>query len=274
MNKHNFSPPGYPLETDTLDEMQKTAKLLGALGEIAGDKAILQGCVEDGKSVGDGVVYVRGEVFAFRGGPKRPTVLVKQDATCKVFQNGQKHEVLYKRYIAFGSGSDALNWSEFKRYQLAKEVEDFKAQTEDKLSDLNAQLKRVNTALADKAPLVHKHDDRYYTQDQTDGFFEGESQGKKEVHWDRVTEKPTTYPPAPHNHDDRYYQKGQFSIRSYGYLTDTTYAAVGRGHGLTSSVSFYNDGRACCGAEAELEDAGEQDIQVLTLRFARIQITQ
>ena len=271
MNRKNFNwIGGYPLKADTLEEIQKTYNLLNVLGELAGDKAILQGCFEDGESVGDGVVYVNGEVFAFRGGRKQATVIIEQEALEKTFKDGQRRPVLYKRWMAFGSGPEALNWSEFKRYRLIEEVADFKAQTEDKLSDLNAQSNRVNTALADKAPRVHKHDYRYYTQDQTEGFFEGESEGKKQVHWDRVTEKPTAYPPAPHNHDTRYYRKGE--IKSYASFTDKTYATVGRGYGLTSAVDFYGSDKACCAVTAELQDAGDQDIQVLTLEFAKIQL--
>ena len=210
MNKQNFKiEGGFPLETDTLDEMQKAYNLLNALGEIAGDKAIIQGCAADEENVSDGVVYVDGEVFTFRGGLKQDTVIVKEDAVSKTFESGQKHKVLFKRYITFGSGEGSMNWSEFKRYRLVEEVAEFKDE--------------VNEELAGKAPLSHNHDDRYYTESETDAFFEGESYGKKQVNWNRVTGKPSAYPPATHYHDDRYYTRSQtdskycskYQIRDY-----------------------------------------------------------
>ncbi|MEH0007896.1 MAG: hypothetical protein V6Z82_04155 [Flavobacteriales bacterium] len=239
MNRQNFKMPGgFPLETDTLDEMQKAYSLLNALGEVAGDKAIVQGCVEDGEHISDGVVYVDGEVFAFRGGPKRDTVIVKEEAVSKTFENGQAHEVLFKRYIAFGSGENNMNWREFKRYRLVEEVAEFKGE--------------VNESLAGKAPLSHNHDDRYYTESETDIFFEGESSGKKQVNWNRVTGKPSAYPPITHNHDDRYYNKSESDskycskskIRDYGYLTDIVYETIS--YNSTKTASFYSDHRVCC----------------------------
>ncbi|MBA7496910.1 hypothetical protein ES702_07519 [subsurface metagenome] len=62
-------------------------------------------------------------------------------------------------------------------------------------------------------PQVHTHDDRYYTETELndgqldtryyteteiDAFFEGESGGKKQVHWDRITNKPGTFTPSAH----------------------------------------------------------------------------
>lgn len=38
-----------------------------------------------------------------------------------------------------------------------------------------------------------------YSKAQIDAFFEGESGGKKQVHWDRITSKPSTFPPSVHN---------------------------------------------------------------------------
>jgi hypothetical protein len=37
-----------------------------------------------------------------------------------------------------------------------------------------------------------------YSQAEIDAFFEGEASGKKQVHWDRVTNKPSTYAPSAH----------------------------------------------------------------------------
>ena len=257
MNLQKFNiPGGYPLETDTLVEIQNAYKLFNALGQIAGDKAIIAGCEEDGESVGDGVVYLKdvkggdakGEVFEFRGGTKQPTVVIKEDIYGKIFEDGEEHEVLYKRYISFGSGEGAMDWNDFKRYRLIEEVSELKA-------DIGAKLSDLNTKLADK----------YYTQDQTDAFFEGERYGKKQVNWDRVTEKPSSYPPASHNHDSLYYRKN--SIRSYGHLTFDVYNSVGKNHHLW--VNYYESGKVACAFE--VEDTYEE-ITWIKIRFASVKI--
>ena len=279
MNRQNFETPGgFPLETDTLDEMQKAYSLLNALGEIAGDKAIVQGCVADGEHISDGVVYVDGEVFAFRGGPKRDTVIVKEEPVTKVFEDGSENEVLYKRYITFGSGENNMNWREFKRYRLVEEVAEFKGEVNESLAGKaplshnhddryyteaetdaffegeNSGKKQVNwNRLTGKPstypPSAHNHDDRYYTEAETDAFFEGENSGKKQVNWNRVTGKPGTYPPSAHNHDDRYYTEAEINnfrshIRGYGYLTDMVYETIS--YNSTKTASFYSDHRVCC----------------------------
>ena len=38
----------------------------------------------------------------------------------------------------------------------------------------------------------------YYTKAEFDAFFEGEDAGKKQVHWDRITNPPATYAPSAH----------------------------------------------------------------------------
>lgn len=171
MNKQVFNlPGGYPLETDTLEQMQKSYSLFNALGEIAGDKALIKGCEDQGEAVSDGVVYLTGELFVFRGGPKQDTVIIKEEPESKDFENGQRHEVFFRRYVSFGSGEGAMNWSEFKRYRLIEEVGELKTEVTKKATELEAEISEkvtelkseVTDKLAGKAPVVHSHDDRYY----------------------------------------------------------------------------------------------------------------
>ncbi|MGJ5643195.1 phage baseplate protein [Formosa sp. S-31] len=116
MNKQNFlQTGGFPLETDTLDAMQTAYGLFNALGAIAGDKAIIKGCDVVGGTVTDGVVYVNGEVFEFKGGVAQSTVRIIEETTNKLFENGESKAVLYKRYVTFASGTGAMNWSDFKK---------------------------------------------------------------------------------------------------------------------------------------------------------------
>lgn len=116
MNKQNFlQTGGYPLETDTLDNMQTAYDLFNALGEIAGNFAIIKGCVVAGTTVGDGVVYINGEVFKFVGGNVQTSVRILQNVTTKPFENGDVNEVHYERYVTFASGVDSIPWANFTR---------------------------------------------------------------------------------------------------------------------------------------------------------------
>ncbi|WP_271783860.1 hypothetical protein [Aquimarina algiphila] len=124
MNTHKFNiTGGYPLETDTLDEIQNAYSIFNALGEISGDKTIIRGCTLNGSTVSNGFVYIAGEFFEFRGGLQQSKVIIRQEAVSKPFQNGEENEVLYKRYVTFGTGSEAINWSEFIRIEPVKSLQ-------------------------------------------------------------------------------------------------------------------------------------------------------
>lgn len=52
-----------------------------------------------------------------------------------------------------------------------------------------------------------------YSQAEVDAFFEGEDGGKKQVHWDRVTNKPATFAPSAHT-------LASHSTRAHAELSD------------------------------------------------------
>lgn len=56
-------------------------------------------------------------------------------------------------------------------------------------------------------------DTRYYIETEINAFFEGYDAGKAQVHWDRVTNKPSTYPPSSHNHNDLYYTESEINTK-------------------------------------------------------------
>lgn len=124
MNEHNFNQTGgYPLETDTLSEIQNAYSIFNALGEMSGDKTIVRGCTINGSTVSDGFVYIAGQFFEFKGGLQQSKVIIRQEPVSKPFQNGDVNEVLYKRYVTFGTGADAMNWSDFTRINPIKELQ-------------------------------------------------------------------------------------------------------------------------------------------------------
>jgi microcystin-dependent protein len=119
MNILNFSNTGgFPFDTNTLDFMQDSYNLLNAIGEIAGNLTILKGCVVAGTSVSDGVVFINGEVLAFKGGAGSK-VIIKEDVTQLPFEDGSSKDVERVRYATFGLASTSFLWSDFTRAQRA-----------------------------------------------------------------------------------------------------------------------------------------------------------
>lgn len=98
-----------------LGKMQTAFTLFNALGAIAGDKTIISGCVLTGTTVSDGVVFIGGEVFEFRGGVQQATVIVREVLTNLVFENNNSYPVVKTRFVQFGVGQDSIPWEEFKR---------------------------------------------------------------------------------------------------------------------------------------------------------------
>ena len=123
MNKLNFSNTGgFPLDTNILAFMQDAYDLLNALGELAGDLTILKGCTVTGSVVSDGVVYINGEVLAFKGG-SGTQVIIKEDVTELPFEDGFSKEVEKVRYATFGVASTTWEWADFVRISPMKVVQ-------------------------------------------------------------------------------------------------------------------------------------------------------
>ncbi len=170
MNNINFNQTGgFPLSTNILDAMQTAYRVFNALGELAGNKAIISGCEVAGNSVTDGVVYINGEILAFKGGTIGDNVIIKQDIESKIFEDGNSKEVLYKRYASFGNGTTTFPWSDFKRIknliQLNNDIETHNHSFND--------LENVPTEFP---PSTHTH-----------AFSE-------------ITDKPEKYKPKEHTH--------------------------------------------------------------------------
>ncbi|AOW09529.1 hypothetical protein [Flavobacterium gilvum] len=115
MNKIDFNQPGgFPLETETLDFMQATySLLLNKIGELAGDRSIISGCVTTGTSVSDGLVYVNGELLPFVGGFEQPNVIIVEDTELREFEDTELRTVFYKRYATFGTATVSYPWADF-----------------------------------------------------------------------------------------------------------------------------------------------------------------
>ena len=123
MNSINFNQVGgIPLSTNILSKMQTAYAIFNALGNIVGDKSIISGCVVQGSSTTDGIVFVNGEIFEFRGGVTQATILIKEDVEALLFENQTTKPAIKTRYVTFGSGVDSLNWADFKSGYFTKDI--------------------------------------------------------------------------------------------------------------------------------------------------------
>ena len=111
----------FPLDCETLEMLQSNASLLALLGNVIGDKVILQGCVEgnDGATRGAGWVYLKtrdypdGEILPWEGGSVASGMHVKTE-DIKVSAFGNEYPQAYiKRSLAEGIGTEQYAWEDF-----------------------------------------------------------------------------------------------------------------------------------------------------------------
>jgi hypothetical protein len=144
MNNLNFNQPGgFPIDSNTLDFMQKAYELFNGFGSLAGDLSIISGCTVTGNSVSDGLVYINGELLPFKAGIQAPSVIIVSSQQNQVFEDGNSKPVEFIRYATFGVSSNSYPWANFKRAfptTLIQESLNQKADTQ-----------AVNTALSQKA---------------------------------------------------------------------------------------------------------------------------
>ena len=139
MNNLNFNQDGgFRMSTDILAAVQASYSLFNALGWIGGNKTIISGCEVTGSNVSDGVVFVNGEVFNFKGGNVGTNVIVKENVISYPFQNGSVKEVIHERYVGFGTSlpESTYLWADFKRLFQTKDIQTFKDDFETRITAL------------------------------------------------------------------------------------------------------------------------------------------
>ena len=116
MNRTNFvQTGGFPVKSERLQELQEAYSIFNDLGYLAGNYAILNGCVVTGSNVSDGVVVMNGEVIAFQGGTLASDVIIVETAISKDFKDGSVKPLHYVRVATFGTSVTSVLWSAFKR---------------------------------------------------------------------------------------------------------------------------------------------------------------
>lgn len=108
------------METDTLDFLQTAYELFNKFGYISGNSVILNGCVEAGGNVSNGVVFFNGEILPFEGGAVGDFVRVVETTETREFEDGQTKIVYKHRKAVFGS--PGVPWVSFHRPKSTYEL--------------------------------------------------------------------------------------------------------------------------------------------------------
>lgn len=152
MNKINFNQTGgFPLSTNILDAMQSAYAIFNQLGSLAGNKAIISGCVVAGNNVSDGVIFLNGEILPFKGGAIGTSIIIKEESESRVFEDGATKPVIFKKYATFGSSlpEKTYQWVEFKRFENLLNLTEKKAEK----TELDKSIKRIEK-LEEQKPVI------------------------------------------------------------------------------------------------------------------------
>lgn len=142
MNNIHFNQDGgFRLSTNILNAVQASYSLFNALGWIGGNFTIISGCEVTGSNVSDGVVFINGEVFNFKGGNIGTNVIIKETITNYPFQNGTVKPVIHERFVGFGTSipENTYLWADFKRLFPTKDIQEFKDNHNNRITALEGR---------------------------------------------------------------------------------------------------------------------------------------
>ena len=161
MIRQDFSNPlGFPFDVTILEDMQRAYEIFNVFGELVGDYAIIKGCDLIGASTTDGYVYVNGELFEFRGGLTQSKVIIKQEITSLPFESGDENDVLFERYVTFGTGTTAIDWSLFSKQDTIKKIVENLSNKEDKtvVNEVSNKVKALEEFVSELGLVTHSKD--------------------------------------------------------------------------------------------------------------------
>lgn len=145
---------GVPLTNDLMDYIQQQIKFYDFLGELAGDKTILSGCVDIGSSISSGVVAINGECYYVEGGLMTSTVYINTQQVYKTFQDQTDKVLIEIKTVKFGTSTpdNTFNWADFTKLDTLKEMQSKIAGKAD-LTTVLSLLERVMKLEVKTAPI-------------------------------------------------------------------------------------------------------------------------
>ncbi|QTV06066.1 hypothetical protein [Faecalibacter bovis] len=115
---------GFPMETNTLDAMQKSYEVFNVFGGTIAPLAIISGCQINGNQVSNGYVNINNQLYEFRGGQASEFVIIQQEEEPRNFESGETKIVYIRRWATFGQTSNGSNypWADFHRVVTNEEM--------------------------------------------------------------------------------------------------------------------------------------------------------
>lgn len=138
----------FPLDCETLEAIQNNIDMLGALGNMVGDKTILSGCQPKGSGGRtDGYIFLKtiaypmGEVLHFAGSNENSDYLHLVTTNGNVTQGDVTYNAAYTtRQIVQGTGAEQWPWAELKE---PVDIDAIAASLSKQMGDLQAEVAKI-----------------------------------------------------------------------------------------------------------------------------------
>jgi len=210
----------FPMSSETMAFMQDMVALSAKLASIGGSCYILDGCEDIGDNVNPGTVVVNGEILPFAGGFRVSSVVIQEEKDGVQVYDDTYTDLYIKRKVIFGSGgSTQLPWSSFQRLPS--------------LTSMAQTIASLDSALT------------WHINNHT-------------VAWDKVTGKPSAFPPTGHGHD-------------WSSISGKPAAYPPEAHAHPGTIAFIGDFNAVGTLAAK--HFGSIDVNVTRLAGGRYQLT-
>lgn len=138
----------FPLDCETLEAIQNNIDMLGALGNMVGDKTILSGCQpkanggrEEGYVFLKTIAYPMGEVLHFAGSNENSDYLHIVTTNGNVTQGEITYNGAYTtRQIAQGTGTERWAWAELKE---PVDIEAIAASLREQMASIQVEMAKI-----------------------------------------------------------------------------------------------------------------------------------
>ncbi|MBQ0075111.1 MAG: tail fiber protein [Prevotella sp.] len=138
----------FPLDCETLEAIQNNIDMLGALGNMVGDKTILSGCQpkanggrEEGYVFLKTTAYPMGEVLHFAGSSENSDYLHLVTSNGNVTQGEVTYNGAYTtRQVAQGTGAERWAWAELKE---PVDIEAIAASLREQMASIQVEMAKI-----------------------------------------------------------------------------------------------------------------------------------
>lgn len=134
----------FPVDCETFDYLQANIAMTAILGNIAGDKAILQGCQLSLNNTRReaGYVFLKtndfpdGEILYWEGGSISSGMYLKQEVLSVTDKGTEYPQAYVVRSLAPGIGLENYSWAGFRSIRTTRQLEDYDAEQDKVIQQL------------------------------------------------------------------------------------------------------------------------------------------